>query len=54
MQCNIKGVKVINGASPIFSTFFKLLEILLSQESSYFSDNSRKILQLESVPFGRC
>ena len=40
--------------SPIFLTFFfKLLEILLSQNSSYFSYNSRQISQLKSVPIGR-
>ena len=33
------------------SYFFKLLEILLSQESSYFSHNPWQSLQLKTVPF---
>ena len=37
--------------SPIFSTFFKLFEILISQESSCFSLNSWLILQLISIAF---
>ena len=39
--------------SPIFSTFSQLLEILVSQESSYFSHNQCKISLLKSVAFGR-
>ena len=44
----------IEGAqSYLFNFFFKLTEILLSQESSYFSRNPCQILQLKIVPFGR-
>ena len=35
--------------SYLFNLFFKLLEILLSQESSYFSHNPWHILQLKRV-----
>ena len=40
---------MLSSKSPtcIFSTFFKLFEILLSQESSYFSHNPWQILQLK-------
>ena len=36
-----------------FHFFPKLMEILLSQESSYFSHSPWKILLLQHVPFGR-
>ena len=36
-----------------FSTFFKLLKNLVSQETSHFSHNPWKIWQLKSVPLGR-
>ena len=39
--------------SPIFQLFFKLLGILVSQESSYFSYNQWQILQLKTVLFGK-
>ena len=39
--------------SYLFNFFYKLLDVLLSQESSYFSHSPRTILQLKSVPFGR-
>ena len=42
-------VELFKKPSPIFQPFFKLLEILVSQESSYFSDNSWKISQLKTV-----
>ena len=40
--------------SYLFNFFFKHLEILVSQESLYFSHNPGQISQLKSVPFGRC
>ena len=43
----VKGSAVLS-----FQIFSKLLEILLSQESSYFSHNPWQILQLQCVPFG--
>ena len=36
-----------------FQLFFKLLEILVSQESSYFSQNRWQSSQLKIIPFGR-
>ena len=42
---------VVKEPSPIFSTFFQTFEILLWQESSYFSHNPWKILQPKGVQF---
>ena len=39
--------------SPIFPFFNTLKEILVSQESSYFSHNPWQISQVKIVPFGR-
>ena len=44
----IKGAK-----SYFFQRFFKFFEILISQESSYFSHTPCQILQLKHVLFGR-
>ena len=45
---------MFKGTQLDFSFFFfsKLLEILVSQESSYFSHNPWEISHLENVPFG--
>ena len=49
----IQSYQPLKELSPIFSTFSQLLEILVSQESSYFSHNPCKISWLKSVAFGR-
>ena len=49
----IVGLGSFKEPSAIFSTFSQTLEILVSQESSFFSHNICKISQLKIVPFGR-
>ena len=51
---SLTKMKFLGSLSDLFiCSFFVLFEVLVSQESSFFSHNPREILKLKSVPFGR-